>query len=289
MKLFNKNKLNTFWSFSQTGSIWRFIFGGDNFIVGETRDKSNRNLFLFSIDYTTGKIYLKDYSFENDNFWISIEGATSEIFFLGRFEKPELPYQKNIVALDIKTGEKLWENEKYSYFFNTENMLYGINRKFQENEIAEIDLKSGEVQRIIPENEHLKIFELRNINEDLIYENSNYPIKYTKNETEENISNILERILIDEKNIESIEYIQKPSLLVFNYYVKFGNEENKTGETNYENKFVVYDTEKSEILFKDILNRKTNYCVPDCFFIKNDFLFYLKEKNELNCIKLICS
>jgi hypothetical protein len=287
LKLFNKNRLNNFWSFSQTGNIWRFIFGGEKYIIGETRDTINKNLFLFTIDYTTGKTYIKNFPFENDNFWVSIEGATSEIFFLGRFEKPELPYQKKIIALDIKTGRKLWENEKYCFLFNTEEAIYGINRKFQENEIAEIDLKTGEVLITIPENEHLKINELRNKNEDFIFENSNYPKIFSKSENEENISDIFNKLCYKDKEIGSIEYIQKASLLIFNYYIKFGIDENSTDKINYENRFVIYDMKKSEILCEDTINKITNYCVPDCFFIKNNFLFYLKEKNELNCIKLI--
>ncbi|MCX6164088.1 MAG: DUF4905 domain-containing protein, partial [Ignavibacteriae bacterium] len=160
MKIFNKNKLKIFWSFSQSGNIWRFIFGGDKYIIGETRDTVNKKLYLFTLDFNTGKVFLTDYSFENYNFWVSIEGANENVFFLGRFEKPELPYQKNIIALDIETGQKLWENEKYSYLLNTEDQIFGIQKKFESNEIAELDLKTGEIIKILNESEHLNIFEL---------------------------------------------------------------------------------------------------------------------------------
>lgn len=286
MKIFNKNKLEIFWSFSQSGNIWRFIFGGDKYIVGETRDKVNKKLYLFTLDIYTGKIFLKNYSFENDNFWISIEGANEKVFFLGRFENPELPYQKNIIAINIETGEKIWENNEYSYLLNTENQIYGIKRKFESNEIAELDIKTGEKTRSLSEGEHINILDLRNKNEDYIYENSNYPIVYNKSEAEENIIKVIEDIFVKERNIQSIEYIQKDSLLIFNYYVNFATDTQNSEIIIYKNKFMIYDLKKECILFEDILNKKTNYCVPDNFFIRNNFIFYLKEKNLLNCIKL---
>ena len=286
MKIFNKNKLKIFWSFSQSGNIWRFIFGGDKYIIGETRDTVNKKLYLFTLDIDSGKIFLKNYSFENDNFWVSIEGANEKLFFLGRFENPELPYQKNIIAIDIKSGQKIWENEKYTYLLNTEDQIFGIQKKFESNEIAELDIKTGEKTRSLSEGEHINILDLRNKNEDYIYENSNCPIVYNKSEAEESIIKVIENVCAKEGEVQNIEYIQKDSLLIFNYYVNFANDTQNTEKMIYKNKFVIYDIKKECVIFEDILNKKTNYCVPDNFFIKNNFIFYLKEKNLLNCIKL---
>lgn len=284
MKLTGKNKIKTFWKFSQNGNIWRFIFGGEKFIVGETRDNIKKTLNFFTLDYTSGKTHLKNFTFEDNNYWVSIEGATEKCFFLGRIEKPELPYQKNIIAIDNQTGKKLWENETYSYLFNTEDKLFGIKKGFETNLIAEIDLNSGDVFRTLSEDEHLQVFELRNANEDFIYENSNYPIVYDNNSADKKISDIFDELCFKKHEIGTIEYIQKASLLIFNYYIKFTLEENNK---YFENRFIVYDTESGEVKFDDVLNKTTNYCVPDNFFTKNEYLFYLKEKKELHCIKLI--
>jgi hypothetical protein len=286
LNLFGKYKLKTFWTFSQTGNMWRFIFGGDKYIVGETRDKGNKKLYLFVIDFTSGKVLHKNFEFEKDNFWITVEGATDKLFYLSRFEKPETLQQKNIIAIDILTGEKIWENEKYSFLFNTDDSVFGLYRGFESIEIAKLDIATGKVKEIIPPEEHIKIFELRNSNEDYVYENSNYPIVYKKEEAGEKISSVLDDICLKNNDVESIEYIQKGSLLIFNYYIKFPTESNKTGSNIYENRLMIYDMNSSEILFEDILNKSTNYCVPDNFFIKKEILFYLKEKNELHCLKI---
>lgn len=266
--------------------MWRFIFGGDKYIVGETRDKQNKKLNLFVIDFTSGKVIHKNFEFEKDNFWITVEGATDKVFYLSRFEKPETMQQKNIIAVDIISGEKIWENEKYSFLFNTNVSIFGLNRGFESIEIAELDADTGKVKKIVPPEDHIKIFELRNSNEDYVFENSNYPILYKKEEAGAGISTLLEDICLKNKKVESIEYIQKASLLIFNYYIKFNTGLNKPESNIFENRFMIYDMKSSSVLFEDILNKNTNYCVPDNFFIKNDYLFYLKEKNELHCLKI---
>lgn len=266
--------------------MWRFVFGGDKFIIGETRDKENKKLYLFILDFTTGKVLHKNIEFEKDNFWLTVEGASENAFYLSRFEKPETMQQKNIIAININTGEKIWENEKYIYLFNTDDTIYGFHRGFESIEIAELEIETGKVKKIIPPEEHAKVFELRNSNEDYIFENSNYPKVYKKEETEASASEMLEEIILKNNNIENIEYIQKASLLIFNYYIKFPVDLNKPGINSYENKFMVFRMDTKEVLFEDTLNKNTNYCVPDNFFIKKDYLFYLKEKNELHCLKI---
>jgi hypothetical protein len=286
LKLFGKNRLKTFWSFSQTGSLWRFIFGGDKYIVGETRDKESKKLHLFVIEIATGKEILKNFSFEDNNFWITVEGATSEVFYLSRFEKPETLYQKSIIAINITSGEKLWENDKYSFLFNTNDALYGILRRFEDNEIVEIGIQTGELKKIFKPEEHIEVFRIRNSNEDYIYENSNYPVVYNKDEAAEDVTDVLNNICFRNNDIETVEYIQKGSLLIFNYYIKLIIEGKNAVTNDYENRFIVYDTKSAEVLFEDILNKSTSYCVPDNFFLNKEYLFYLKEKSKLNCIKL---
>jgi len=280
-----KNKLKPGWIFSQNGNLWRFIFGGENLIVGETRDLTKRVVYFFVIDISSGKTYLKNFLFEDGNYWISIEGATSEIVFLHRYDKPELPYHKNIIALDINTGEKLWENEKYLYLFNTTENLYGIKQNFESYEIVELNLKDGSVKSVIPPEEHSGIYEIRNSVEDLQHEFSDYPVKY-ESVKDENISSI---ILNETKNIEykgEIEYLLKENYLIFNYYVPAGIDLKDLNRKYYENRLRIFDINTGEILYSDILNAKSTYNVPDNFFTKNNYLFYLREKKEIVFIEL---
>jgi hypothetical protein len=282
----NKKNIKPEWFFSQTGNLWRFIFGGDNIIVGETRDLKERKVYFFTVDIKSGKTLLKDFLFEDGNYWISIEGATSDIVFLHRYEKPELPYHKNIIALDIRTGNKLWENDYYLYLFNTKSKLYAYKQKFESTDIVELNMNDGSVIRKFAEDENTNIHKIREANDDLFLEFTDYPVKL-ENSCNENILSITKEETGNNKIKGNIEYIVKNNLLIFNYYVSSGIDLNDINRNIYENRFCIYDLNSGEKIFSDILNKKSMYDVPDNFFVKDNFLFYLREKKEIVAIKII--
>ena len=287
MKLFDRNKGNIKqeWVFNQKGNLWKFIFGGKDFIAGETRDLENKILYLFSIEIKTGKKFIKDFMFEEGNYWISTEGATSEILYLHRFEKPELPYHKNIIALDIRTGRKLWENEEYQYFFSTEDRLFGIKTKFEKADLAEINKADGKVIRMIPDEEYNDIIDMkRKTDEDLYTEYYNYPKPVSQFTPDSEVAEIISENV---KNTEGeIEYIEKNGKLFFNYYVPADVNIKDLTRKYYKNIFCIYEVESRNKIYEDILNNSSSFNVPDNFFCKDDYLYYLREKKDIVAIKI---
>jgi len=282
MKLFKSNKLKPSWEFNQNGNMWRFIFCGDNIIAGETRDIENKILYLFTIDFNNGKTFLKNFKFEEGNFWISIEGGNNSVLFLNRFQNPELPYHKNIIAIDIKSGEFYWENTDYEYFFNTKDKLFGITQKFENVELAEIDISNGKLIKVFTDEEAINIIELKKETDlDLFNESTDYPKPLSNQPLEDNLNSIIKAEISNRTTEGEIEYINFKNYLLFNYYYENGINLKDISRKYYRNNFCIYDAIKSEKVYQDTLNEKSNYNVPDNFFIKNDMLFYLKEKTHL--------
>ena len=287
MRLFerNKYKIKPEWVFNQSGNLWKFIFGGKDIIAGETRDLEKKKLYLFTIEIQTGKKLLRDFLFEDGNYWISVEGATTSILFLHRFEKPELPYHKNIIAIDIRTANKLWENEDYQYFFSTENTLYGIKQKLDNANLVEINVQDGSVLRKISEEEYPDILELKRKSDDDLYtEYYDYPKSISQFPPDNNVGKIINEPVTNSEG--EIEYIIKDGKLFFNYY--------KPGDINvkditrkyYKNIFCIYHIDSGEKLYEDVLNERSSFNVPDNFFCKDNFLYYLREKKDIVAIKL---
>jgi hypothetical protein len=48
----------------------------------------------------------------------------------------------------------------------------------------------------------------------------------------------------------------------------------------------IKDTNSGKIILDETLNKITSSYVPDSFFIKDGYLFYVKEKKELTSINL---
>ena len=290
MRLFksiNKNKIKPLWTFSQKGNLWRFFFAGSNIIIGETRDIESKIVYFFSLDVNTGKAFIKNFRFEKEDYWISIEGLNERLFFLHRFERPDLPHHKGIIALDNFSGEKLWENNEYLYLFCTNDSLYAYREKFEGKEIVELNINTGELMKTFEQEEHDKIYNLRDKTlEESTYEKYNYPKPFNI----ENIPDALNKIFNIELNktdtAGKLEYISKDDYLIFNYYLNKAADMKSTDKKSYENRFCIYKTNGAEKIYKDTLNESSAYNVPDNFFIKDDNLYYLKEKKELIAINL---
>ncbi len=287
MKLFdkNRNKIKPEWVFNQKGNLWKFIFGGKDIIVGETRDLEKKILYIFSLNIQNGKKYLSDFLFEDGNYWISLEGANSKVVFLHRFEKPELPYHKNIIAIDILKGEKLWENEDFQYFFSTEEQLFGIVQKFDKPKIVELSIDSGSVIKTFNEDEYPALLELKRKSDDDLYtEFYDYPKSLNQYPVDSYITDIIKKEI--PKSEGDIEYIIKNNKLFFNYYKEAEINLKDISKKFYLNTLCVFDITTGEKLYQDVLNKKSGFNVPDNFFCKDDFVFYLREKKDIVAIKV---
>jgi hypothetical protein len=287
MKLFErkKYKIKPEWVFNQKGNLWKFVFGGNGFIAGETRDLEEKKLYLFTLEIQTGKKFLKEFLFEEGNYWISIEGATSGILYLHRFEKPELPYHKNIIAIDLKTGKKLWENEEYQYYFSTEESLFGLKQKFEKADLVEINVNDGRVKRNISEEEYAEILDMKRKSDDDLYtEYYNYPKPVSQYPPDGNAANIINEAVSNTEG--EIEYIINDNKLFFNYYKPANIDTKDLTRKYYKNIFCAYDLQSGEKLYEDVLNERSSFNVPDNFFCKDNFLYYLREKKDIVAIKI---
>ncbi|MDD5361565.1 MAG: DUF4905 domain-containing protein [Ignavibacteria bacterium] len=280
-----RNKLSPQWKFSQKGNLWKFVFAGKKIIAGETRDIENKLLYLFTIDVETGNSYLKNFLFEEGNYWISIEGANEKFVFLNRYMSPELPFHKNIIAVDLKTGKKIWENTECQYYFSTNDVIYGLQSKFESYEYFRINMSDG-TSSPVPEDEVSEVINLKEkSDEDLYNEFYDYPKPHSLYPAGENAASIFSKEFGNTKNAGEIEYVAKNNLLFFNYYSE--SEKSISGaKTSYKNIFCIYNLDSMKKEFEIVLNENTNYNVPDNFFIKDDYLYYLKEKKEISAIKI---
>lgn len=288
MKLFRKKKtLEPKWKFSQKGNLWRFYFGGNELIAGETRDLDTKKVYLFSLNYKTGEVYLKDFIYDEGNYLITIENATEKFILISRFERPEMPVHKGITALDIKTGEIIWQIEKNEYLFHTGNRLYAYQQRFEDTVLYEYELETGNGIREIPNEIHKEIYTLRDEScDDLFNETYNYPCVFSEGD----FSSLADKILKDElKNIKTFsepEAIERDNFFIFNFYEDKGINLKDLNKKNLRNILRIYDKVKKELLYEDVLNETCSYNVPDNFFFKENYLFYLKEKHELISINI---
>jgi hypothetical protein len=288
MSLFktNKNSLKPSWSFSQQGNLWRIFITSNDILIGETRNLDEKILYFFSLNIENGEHYLKNYSFEEGNYWISIEGYNAGNIFLHRFENPNLPDHKGIIDIDIKTGEVKWENKNLLYFFNTENELYGYKQQYESFKYFNINHDNGLVSNEVSQENLPALFELKQDISNGLYLNNYYTDNFDLNQTDSLIKHLI-NIEIGDKDIQGeVEYIQIGGYLIFNFHIRKLNLKD-LNNFYLENILCIYDVETQTKVYSDILNKNARFNVPDSYFVHKDYLIYVKEKKEIITIKLI--
>lgn len=267
-----KDKIH--FKYFQKGDVWRIFLTPVSIIVGETRDTKNKLMYLFSFDYKNKKKYLVDFQL-NEKWWQTICGATKNIILITGYEKPDLPLHKGITAIDIYTGETLWENPEITFGFCNDKYLYCYSYKFNSKLLNKLDINSGELlQRIESENEQQKITNDSNRYQNNLYERCLYPQKYTSS-----VFNTDDLILVKdilEKNTykDSIEFIIFQDKLIYNYFP------NDVRNLNmFENTIEIIDLLSGKTILKDTIDINLKNPLPDSFFLADRFLIYIQNRN----------
>ncbi len=270
--------------FQPDGYLWYFYFSRAEILSRRNADRAQKNFFCSSRVNTV--VLYENFLFEDGNYWVSIEGGNENILFLNRFRSPELPYPKNIIALDIMTGKKLWENEEYVYYFCEKDKLYGRKSSFEKDLYAVINLTDGSASPL-SDNDAAKLKKMKaDADDDLFREFYDYPKPDSAYPADEECAAIIAKETGGKIIKGDVEYITKNEFLLFNYYVE-SDSTPETGRKMYRNVFCIYNVPGGDKLYGDVLNENSNYNVPDNFFIKEGRVLLLKGRENLVSINLV--
>lgn len=256
--------------------IWRIIIDENERLILETRDVASKEVFFQCYNLPDGKKIFTDFQFEEKS-WIGIEAVYNNIIFLHKYEKPDMPVHRGVIAFDIPTKKILWENQSLAFLFTLDGKIYCFSQGFEGRTFYALDAVSGEIIENLGEN-YLLANELRAKSEyEKDWNNYSYPEKLTNAET--GIQNTVSKILSGKKIIEDAEFLVAGDLCMINFHTS-------PGGNLYDNNFMAFQIETGKIIHSELLNSKSTSFYTDSFFIYKNFLFLLKEKNEVKIFKL---
>lgn len=285
-KIFNKNELKPYFKFSQNGNIWRLFFNNTDFVAGETRDIRTKQAYLFTYDIINKKEYLKNYQFD-EKWWFAIDALTDGALIVSNFQKPEMPEHKGFKVLDIKTGKVKWENDEFEFYFANNEHVFAVKQLFESRMIYKLDLNNGSTLSEYKGDEIDTIAILKSENNTKIYEGliNTEIFDISDSFLRSKFPGVIKKL--QQLKIEGeVEYIEFDKYLILNHHSVKGINLKDISSQLLTNTLEIHGSESNEAIFIDILNMETSSYVPDSFFIRNNFLFYIKEKTELICIKL---
>jgi hypothetical protein len=263
-------KLNLNYTFTNNRQIWRIVPGGEGKLVIEERDPVSKEVFFNCIEINAGKVIFKSLQFD-EKFWIGIEDVYKEIIYFHKYNKPDMPWHSGIIAYDINKKKQIWHSEEYNFLFVYGNNLYGYKNRYEGRIYFKLNYQTGELISELGDDPHF-IAGLKELRDNEIYRGYKFPdvLNHPDNLPGEVFDNIKSNDEISGK----IDYLEKDDLLLTSYHriIKDGK---------LQNCFKTLDIRLKKIIFEQILNNNITSYIPDSFFLINDLIFLLKEKEKL--------
>ena len=263
-------KLYRNYSYSNNRQIWRIIPAGHDKLVIEERDPATREVFFSFIEMNTGNVILENLQFE-EKFWIGVEEVYKDVIFLHKYQKPDMPGHADIIAYDLNKNEELWHSDEYLFSLILDDKLYCYKNLYEGRKYFELNCFTGELISELGERYDL-IPGLKELRDNEIYKGYKFPGIYTHTGNE--IDTIIDEIKSNEVVSGKIDHLETGNLLLISYHTVLDN-------GKLMNRFKVLDISSKKLILEEILNKEISNYIPDSFFLINDLVFLLKEKETL--------
>jgi len=266
------------YNYKSPGQIWRILISDTDKLILETRDRETKEVFYHCFNLGTGEKYFSDFQLD-EKYWLGIESVYKDIIFFHKFPTPDLPQHKQIIAYDIASEKILWSNADLAFLFIHNDLVYGFQQGFEDRFFYSLDYLNGEIRKEFG-NDFRTVNALRSQAEDeKDWSNYIYPDNFKGDQSD---SRITEAVKSATKNLViegEVEYNLYKDLLLFNFH-------SKVFEGSFVNKFAAVDIPSKKTILTEVLNENATALFTDSFFVYKNFLFLLKEKNEVAVYKI---
>lgn len=257
-------------NYSDKRQIWRLLLNTENHLLIEERDVKTKAVSFSCVDLQTKKFFFKGFQFE-EKFWIGIEAFAKDIVLLHKYIKPDMPQHKGLTAFKIDSKEILWHNDRYQFLFCVDDDIYCRRQKFDSKEYYVVDIYSGNIKKELGGDliyvQSQKTNLLKNeMSDGYLFPESLHPIN---NEKSFNLALEASGKNVVDGFFDAIEYEG-------NIFVSFHA---VNSSKTYNNLFYIINATSGKIIFDRVLNKNSDSKFFDSFFIKDKYLFLLKEKS----------
>ncbi|MFA7229520.1 MAG: DUF4905 domain-containing protein [Melioribacteraceae bacterium] len=266
-------KIEKLFSYKSPGQIWRIQISDNDRLVVETRDLKTKEVFFHCFELDSGKVMFEDLQLDEKNY-IGIETIHKNIIYFHKYPQRDMPGHKEIIAFDIDSRKVLWENRDLSFLFALGDLIYGFQQGFEDRCFFALNYLSGEMIKEYGNDYKTINIMRRKADDEIDWNNYRYPKVLSKEEENERIAEVIasntQNLLLE----GDVEYNCSGNLLCFNFH-------SKIFEGSYLNRFMAVNLNGGGILLDEVLNLNAPTLFADSFFIYKNYLFLLREKNEV--------
>ncbi len=263
------------WEHKFQSTVWRLMPSHPSFIVGECRDVNLKNTTFFCVDIFTGRIQWTNLHLE-ERWWVGIESVVNKFIVFHKYLRPDMPQHQGIIIVDLISGVTVWSNDHYKYYGIDDNCIYVQDEALIENQLLKLDIKTGKVI------------------EEITYEAFNHkpatqsPTSYITADIinlEEISIPVVKKYLSNKKGdklIDPTEILVSGNLYVIGINYK-SSQQPQQGSVSED---ILIMNKGGKVLYQECINTGGSVPVLTKFFLKQNIIIYIKDKNRLKAIKI---
>jgi len=271
------------WTFSPAGAIWRLVPSQTGELIIEAREQDTKRATFHALDATSGVAYWQDLMLD-EPWWIGIEDVAKGTLLVHKFASPDMPQHLGIIALELRTGMRLWSNDELTYWFSSDDSVFAHRMMFDKRVASELDLHTGHVMKEIGEDFEFGLFQNR---EEAVQENQKglqFPEVLDFERSDPIILRVAKKGLHSHQVQGAVEFARFENVVIVSFHTLSG--EKSEERTLLDNYLKIMDIENGGLLFSDIISHTVQSAVPDSFFVRNNMLYFIKNQKTLTAIRL---
>jgi hypothetical protein len=251
------------------GTIWNILPDeAQQRLLIETRNADLQQAEVYSLDLQKEELLPLLPLPAGIHWWLGLEAACEGIAILHTYANEQDPGHTGVYGYDMGTGEALWQNTNVSYLGSKPGQV--LVQDITSRQVVLLSSTGGQVlQTSTPESELISSFEAYRQDR---YKIPRFPLHYpAKHAYFEPVSHFI-KIKTGHTAIEGADYLETDRYIIISYYT--------LEDTTLANRLLVTDTAGS-IVLQDILALNLIGIGTDTFFILDQLLLFIKNKNEL--------
>jgi hypothetical protein len=275
-ELFKRNNIRPAWQFRAKGVVWRLIPAPSGLFLGEDRSLDTKRATFFCVDHATGEVLWQDVA-TIEQWWLGVEAIHRDRILLHGFAQPDMPEHRGIIALDLFTGKQVWRRDDLKFLCAAGDAIFGSINMIDRRVVIELKARDGSEAA---HHDELPIYAREARTEDLTVDECLFPS--VLDEESEDLALPRESVLRHCKSdlmIGSVEYIEWDGLIAVSFHEKTNSE----GVLSL--RLAIIDSGRDEVVYSEMLEPAVRGFVPDAFFVRSRFLFYVKERTLLIALR----
>jgi hypothetical protein len=281
-RLLKKGGLRPSWEFTTQGDIWRLHPASGGRLVGEERDAVRKAVSFFCLDLTAGKPMWAGRNF-GEPWWTGIEAVHEETVIIHGFATPDLPEHRGVAAVDIVTGDLLWQDAAIAYWGAAGDRVYA-GRVARGGTISEeIEIRTGRVVRELgsgDEGRRLVPPRQESIPADILF-----PSLLPEGVSGTSPMSVLLREATGNADVTGpAEYIDQHQRVVFSYYER-GKDFTEQRPVMVR-RICVVDASSRRMRGTMVLDHAVVVPMPDTFLVRDGVFYAVRERKTLCAVRL---